>query len=67
MSIKLDGKQQEQIIQDLKSHEVSEELLDTVAGGIINTGLPGSVNRFLPYTTLALGEESGSWPTYPLL
>jgi len=40
MSIKLDSKQQEQMIQDLKAREVSEETLDAVAGGIIAPPLP---------------------------
>ena len=58
MPFKLDNKQQELIIQDLKSREVSEDLLDAVAGGIIMT-LP---NRY-PYTatTLAIGEETPPW------
>ena len=61
MSIKLDSKQQEQMIQDLKAREVSEELLDTVAGGIIKD-LSGVK---YPFTTLAIGEESGIWLINP--
>ena len=40
MSIKLDNKQQEQIIEDLKSREVSEELLEKLAGGISLPSFP---------------------------
>jgi len=56
MSIKLDSKQQEQIVQNLKLQEVPEELLNTVAGGIIKGPL-----RPFPITTMAIGEE-GSPP-----
>ena len=61
MSIKLDDKQQEQIIEDLKSREVSGYLLDAVAGGIsIENILP--IKPKYPYaTTLAIGEETPHW------
>ena len=47
--IKLDDEQQKKIIQDLKSREVSEEMLHKVAGRIKLD--PGFV------TTVAIGER----------
>lgn len=55
---KLDAKQQEQIIMDLKSREVSEDVLDKVAGGLdeLVPLLPREPK--LPIvTTMAIGEE----------
>jgi len=40
MNIKLDNEQQEQVIKDLKSHEIPEELFEKVAGGISFPRLP---------------------------
>ena len=65
-TIKLDGEQQKQIMQDLKSREVSEDVLDKVAGGVSELiGEPGEpIERpiFIRIpkgivTTMALGEE----------
>lgn len=66
MKIKLDERQRNllyaEVEKEINAVEMSKEELDSIVGGNLSKLKPEPIC----YTTMALGEEDGSWPIVSL-
>ena len=68
MKVKLDERQKNllyaEVEKEMDAIEMSKEELDAIVGG--NLSLKPIIPKPPIYTTMALGEEDGSWPIVSL-